>query len=322
MSVQQAPTVADAGDVDIFDEIDALRRERNAIILAHYYQDPDIQDLADYIGDSLQLAKAARDTDADVILFCGVHFMAETAKILNPTRTVLIPDMKAGCSLADAAPAKRVAKWKAEHPGAVLVSYVNCTAGVKALSDIICTSSNAVKVIESIPEGTEILFCPDKNLGRWLIQQTGRDMHLWQGTCIVHETFSEQKLIQLKVRHPHAKVIAHPECEPQLLQHADHIGSTSSLLRYATTTDETDTFIVGTEPGILHQMEKAAPERTFLPLPGMDETCACNECPHMRRNTLEKIRDALRDLTPRIDMDEDLRTAALKPLERMMALKL
>ena len=322
MSVQQAPTVADAGDVDIFDEIDALRRERNAIILAHYYQDPDIQDLADYIGDSLQLAKAARDTDADVILFCGVHFMAETAKILNPTRTVLIPDMKAGCSLADAAPAKRVAKWKAEHPGAVLVSYVNCTAGVKALSDIICTSSNAVKVIESIPEGTEILFCPDKNLGRWLIQQTGRDMHLWQGTCIVHETFSEQKLIQLKVRHPHAKVIAHPECEPQLLQHADHIGSTSSLLRYATTTDETDTFIVGTEPGILHQMEKAAPERTFLPLPGMDETCACNECPHMRRNTLEKIRDALRDLTPRIDMDEELRTAALKPLERMMALKL
>ncbi len=322
MSVQQAPTVADAGDVDIFDEIDALRRERNAIILAHYYQDPDSQDLADYIGDSLQLAKAARDTDADVILFCGVHFMAETAKILNPTRTVLIPDMKAGCSLADAAPAKRVAKWKAEHPGAVLVSYVNCTAGVKALSDIICTSSNAVKVIESIPEGTEILFCPDKNLGRWLIQQTGRDMHLWQGTCIVHETFSEQKLIQLKVRHPHAKVIAHPECEPQLLQHADHIGSTSSLLRYATTTDETDTFIVGTEPGILHQMEKAAPERTFLPLPGMDETCACNECPHMRRNTLEKIRDALRDLTPRIDMDEDLRTAALKPLERMMALKL
>jgi quinolinate synthase len=321
MSVQQAPAVA--GDsIDIFDEIDELRRKRKAVILAHYYQDPDIQDLADFIGDSLQLAKAARDTDAEVILFCGVHFMAETAKILNPTRTVLIPDMAAGCSLADAAPAKRVARWKAEHPGAVLVSYVNCTAGVKALSDIICTSSNAVKVIESIPEDTPILFCPDKNLGRWLIQQTGRDMELWQGTCIVHETFSEQKLIQLKVRHPHAKVIAHPECEPNLLQHADHVGSTSSLLRYATTTDDTDTFIVGTEPGILHQMQKAAPDRTFLPLPGMDETCACNECPHMRRNTLEKIRDALRDLEPRIEMPEELRLAALAPLERMMALKL
>ena len=309
------------GHVDIFDEIDALREQRNAVILAHYYQDPDIQDLADFIGDSLQLAKAARDTDADVILFCGVHFMAETAKILNPDRVVLIPDMAAGCSLADAAPARRVAKWKAEHPGAVLVSYVNCTAGVKALSDIICTSSNAIDVIRSIPEETPILFCPDKNLGAWLIKQTGRQMELWQGTCIVHETFSEQKLIALKTRHPHARVIAHPECEPNLLRYADHIGSTSSLLRYATTTDETDTFIVGTEPGIIHQMQKAAPDRTFLPLPGMDETCACNECPHMRRNTLEKIRDALRDLQPRIEMREDLRTAALAPLERMMALK-
>ena len=222
---------------------------------------------------------------------------------------------------AAAAPARRVTKWKAEHPGAVLVSYVNCTAGVKALSDIICTSSNAIDVIRSIPEETPILFCPDKNLGAWLIKQTGRQMELWQGTCIVHETFSEQKLIALKTRHPHARVIAHPECEPNLLRYADHIGSTSSLLRYATTTDETDTFIVGTEPGIIHQMQKAAPDRTFLPLPGMDETCACNECPHMRRNTLEKIRDALRDLQPRIEMREDLRTAALAPLERMMALK-
>jgi len=318
MSVQSAPSPT--GHIDIFDEIDELRRQRNAVILAHFYQDPDIQDLADYIGDSLQLAKAARDTDADVILFCGVHFMAETAKILNPERIVIIPDMKAGCSLADAAPAKRVAKWKADHPGAVLVSYVNCSAGVKALSDIICTSSNAVAVIESIPEDTPILFCPDKNLGRWLIQQTGRPMELWQGTCIVHETFSEQKLVGLKVRHPDAKVICHPECEPNLLRHADHVGSTSSLLRYATTTPDVDTFIVGTEPGIIHQMEKAAPDRTFLPLPGMDETCACNECPHMRRNTLEKIRDALRDLQPRIEMREDLRVAALAPLERMMAL--
>lgn len=319
MSAQSTPAVAPTY-VDIFDEIDALREQRNAVILAHYYQEPDIQDLADFIGDSLQLAKAARDTNASVILFCGVHFMAETAKILNPDRTVLIPDMKAGCSLADAAPAKRVARWKAEHPGSVLVSYVNCSAGVKAVSDIICTSSNAVRVIESIPQDKEILFCPDKNLGRWLIQQTGRDMKLWQGTCIVHETFSEQKLVALKVRHPQAKVICHPECEPNLLQHADHVGSTSSLLKYATTTTEADTFIVGTEPGILHQMEKAAPNRTFLPLPGMDETCACNECPHMRRNTLEKIRDALRDLTPQIHMDEGLRSAALAPLERMMSL--
>ena len=308
-------------DLDIFDEIDALRKERNAIILAHYYQEPDIQDIADFIGDSLQLARAARDTDADVILFCGVHFMAETAKILNPDRTVLIPDLAAGCSLADAAPAARIAKWKADNPGAALVSYINCTAAVKALSDVICTSSNAVDVINSIPEDQPILFCPDRNLGAWLEKQTGREMDLWQGTCIVHETFSEQKLIQLKVRHPHAKVIAHPECEPNLLQHADHIGSTSSLLKYATTTTDTDTFIVGTEPGILHQMEKAAPERTFLPLPGMDETCACNECPHMRRNTLEKIRDALRTLTPAIEMEEKQRLAAKAPLDRMMAIR-
>jgi len=305
---------------DIFDEIDELRRQRNAVILAHYYQDPDIQDLADYIGDSLQLAKAARDTKADVILFCGVHFMAETAKILNPERVVLIPDMKAGCSLADAAPGRAVKRWKDKHPGAALVSYVNCSAEVKALSDIICTSSNAPRVIEAIPADQKILFCPDKNLGAWLIKQTGRDMELWQGTCIVHETFSEQKLIHLKTRHPEAKVICHPECEPNLLRYAHHIGSTSSLLNYATTTPDADTFIVGTEPGILHQMEKAAPDRTFLPLPGMDETCACNECPYMRLNTLEKIRNALRDMQPQIQMPEDLRLAALAPLERMMAL--
>ena len=320
MSTTAPLTTAAPPHLDILDEIDALRRSRKAVILAHYYQEPDIQDLADHIGDSLQLARAARDTDAEVILFCGVHFMAETAKILNPGRIVIVPDMKAGCSLADAAPAARVAAWKAAHPGAALVSYINCSAGVKAVSDIICTSSNAVRVIQSIPRDQQILFCPDKNLGRYLMQQTGRDMELWPGACIVHETFSEQKLIQLKVRHPAAKVICHPECEPQLLQHADHIGSTSSLLTYATTTPDADTFIVGTEPGILHQMQKAAPSRTFLPLPGMDETCACNECPHMRRNTLEKIRDALRDLAPRIEMPEALRLAALTPMDRMMAL--
>ena len=320
MSTTAPLSTAAPTHLDILDEIDALRRSRKAVILAHYYQEPDIQDLADHIGDSLQLARAARDTDAEVILFCGVHFMAETAKILNPGRIVIVPDMKAGCSLADAAPAARVAAWKAAHPGAALVSYINCSAGVKAVSDIICTSSNAVRVIESLPPDQKILFCPDKNLGRYLVQQTGRDMELWPGSCIVHETFSEQKLIQLKVRYPAAKVICHPECEPQLLQHADHIGSTSSLLTYATTTPDADTFIVGTEPGILHQMQKAAPQRTFLPLPGMDETCACNECPHMRRNTLEKIRDALRDLAPRIEMPEALRLAALRPMDRMMAL--
>jgi quinolinate synthase len=306
--------------LDIFDEIDALREQRNAVILAHYYQEPDIQDLADFIGDSLQLAKAARDTDADVIVFCGVHFMAETAKILNPGRVVLIPDMEAGCSLADAAPGKDVAAWKAAHPNHQLVSYVNCSAEVKAVSDIICTSSNAESVIASIPQDQGILFCPDRNLGAWLQKRSGREMTLWQGTCIVHETFSEKRLVELKVRHPEAEVICHPECEPNLLAHADHIGSTSSLLSYATETSEADTFIVGTEVGIIHQMEKARPDRNFLPLPGMDESCACNECPHMKRNTLEKIRDCLANLSPRLEMSEDLRVAALAPLERMMAL--
>ncbi len=308
------------GFTDIYDEIDALREERNAVILAHYYQEPEIQDIADFIGDSLQLAKEARDTEADVIVFCGVHFMAETAKILNPQRMVLLPDLKAGCSLADAAPGDAVARWKAAHPDHVLISYVNCTAAVKAQSDIICTSSNAERVVNSVPKETGILFCPDKNLGAWLEKQTSRDMVLWQGTCIVHETFSEQKLIMLKTRHPHAHVICHPECEPNLLQYADHVGSTSSLLKYATTTDETDTFIVGTEAGIIHQMEKVRPERTYLPLPGMDEACACNECPHMRLNTLEKIRDCLTSLQPQIHMTEELRLQALAPLERMMAL--
>jgi quinolinate synthase len=305
---------------DIYEEIDALREKRNAVILAHYYQEPEIQDIADFIGDSLQLAKEARDTEADVIVFCGVHFMAETAKILNPERVVVLPDLAAGCSLADAAPGDAVARWKAAHPDHVLISYVNCTADVKALSDIICTSSNAKRVVESVPSDTGILFCPDKNLGAWLEKQTGRDMVLWQGTCIVHETFSEQKLIMLKTRHPHAHVICHPECEPNLLQYADHVGSTSSLLKYATTSEATDTFIVGTEPGIIHQMEKGRPDGIFIPLPGMDEACACNECPYMRLNTLEKIRDCLRDLQPQVEMSEDLRQRALAPLERMMAL--
>jgi len=306
--------------LDVFDEIDILRKERNAVILAHYYQESEIQDLADHIGDSLQLAKAARDTDADVIAFCGVHFMAETAKILNPDRIVVLPDLLAGCSLSDSCTAPALRRFKAQHPDHKVISYINCSAAVKAESDIICTSSNAEKVVRSFPADQPLIFAPDRNLGRWLIKKTGRDMLLWQGVCIVHETFSEKRLIELKVRYPNAKVICHPECEEALLAHADHVGSTSSLLKYATEYPDADTFIVGTEAGILHQMEKARPDRTFLPLPGMDESCACNECPYMKRNTPEKLRDALRDLQPRIELDEDLRRRALAPMEKMMAL--
>ena len=304
--------------LDLEEEIRRLKRERNAVILAHYYQDGEIQDLADYIGDSLQLAQAAKNTDADVIVFCGVHFMAETAKILNPTRRVIIPDLDAGCSLASGCPADKFRAWQARHPGSVTISYINCSAEVKAASDLICTSSNAEKIVNSVPEGTKILFGPDKNLGRYLIQKTGRDMLLWQGSCLVHETFSEKKLIGIKTRHPAAKIIAHPECETSILQMADFIGSTSALLKYAVDSPAQE-FIVATEPGIIHQMEKAAPGKTFIPAPP-NGNCACNECPFMRLNTLEKLYVALRDLTPELHMSEELRVQALKPIERMLAL--
>lgn len=304
---------------DLLGAIDDLRRQRKAVILAHYYQEPDIQDIADYIGDSLQLAKAAQKTDAEVILFCGVHFMAETAKILNPTRIVLIPDMQAGCSLADACQAPVLARWRQKYPAAKVVSYINCSAEVKALSDVICTSSNAERVIQSFPADQQIIFAPDRNLGGWLQKRLGREMILWPGACSVHETFNERKLISLMVNHPEAHVVAHPECEPSLLERAHFVGSTSALLDYVTRTDA-PAFIVATEAGILHQMKKAAPSKTLIPLPGMDENCACNECPHMKRNTLEKIYLALRDLSPRIEMAEELRLAALKPLDAMMAL--
>ncbi len=304
---------------DLLGAIDQLRKERNAVILAHYYQEPDIQDIADAIGDSLQLARAAQGTKADVILFCGVHFMAETAKILNPTRTVLIPDMAAGCSLADACPAPMLARMKAQFPDHKVVSYINCSAAVKAISDIICTSSNAERVVRSFPVDQPLIFAPDRNLGAYIAKKTGRPMKLWPGTCIVHETFSERKLVELQVRHPGSRVIAHPECEPTLLQRADFIGSTSALLDYVVKSPAT-TFIVATEPGILHQMAKAAPDKVLLPLPGVDENCACNECPHMKRNTLEKMYLALRDLKPELTMSEELRVAALKPLEAMLAL--
>ena len=304
---------------DLLGAIERLKKERNAVILAHYYQEPDIQDIADFIGDSLQLARAAQGTTADVILFCGVHFMAETAKILNPTRTVLIPDMLAGCSLADACPAPLLARMKAKHPDHKVISYINCSAAVKAISDVICTSSNAEKVVASFPADQPLIFAPDRNLGGYIAKKMSRPMLLWPGTCMVHETFSERRMIELKLQHPGSKVIAHPECEPSLLEKADFIGSTSALLEYVEHSPA-NTFIIATEPGILHQMAKQAPSKTLIPLPGIDETCACNECPHMKRNTLEKMYLALRDMKPELTMDESLRVAALKPLTRMLAL--
>jgi quinolinate synthase len=304
--------------LDLEAEIRRLKKERNAILLAHYYQESEVQDLADVIGDSLQLAQAAKKTDADVIVFCGVHFMAETAKILNPTKTVVLPDLDAGCSLADSAPIDRFRAWQARHPGSVTISYINCSAEVKAASDLICTSSNAEKIVRSVPADKRILFAPDRNLGRYLIEKTGRDMVLWQGVCVVHETFSEKKLVALRERHPEAALIAHPECEPGLLQMADFIGSTSALLRYAVESPR-QVFIVATESGILHQMQKQAPHKTFVAAPP-ESNCACNECPFMRLNTLEKLYVCMRDLSPRLEMPEALRAAAQKPIERMLQL--
>lgn len=300
------------------DEIRRLKQERNAVLLAHYYQESEIQELADFIGDSLQLAQEAQRTQADVILFAGVHFMAETAKILNPGRIVLVPDMKAGCSLADGCPVDRFRAWKARHPGAISVSYINCSAEVKAESDYIVTSSNAVKIVASLPRDREILFAPDKNLGRWVMKQAGRELRLWQGSCIVHETFSLQKLLAIRHEHPSAKIIAHPECEEPLLERADFIGSTAALLKFVEN-DNADAFIVVTEPGIIHQMQKRVPAKRLIPAPP-DGNCACNECPFMRLNTPEKVYLALRDLEPRLEMDETLRQRALVPIERMLAL--
>ncbi|MDX6379330.1 MAG: quinolinate synthase [Rubrobacteraceae bacterium] len=305
---------------DYFEEIERLKGELNAVILAHYYQEPEIQDLADFIGDSLGLARQAQGTDADVIVFCGVHFMAETAKILNPANTVVLPDLDAGCSLADSCPPEAFRRFIEERPGHTVVSYVNTSAEVKALSDIICTSSNAEKVIGSIPEGTPIIFGPDRHLGRYIVEKTGREMVLWPGTCMVHILFSERKIRQLKVRHPEAEVLAHPECEERVLRVADHIGSTSSLLNRVVESPARK-FIVATEPGILHQMRKLAPEKEFMRAPGKgpEGSCeACSECPHMRRNTVEKLYWCMRDLSPEITLDEELRLRALRPIERML----
>ena len=306
--------------LDLFEEITRLKKELNAVILAHYYQEPDIQDIADFLGDSLQLAQAAKSTNADVIVFCGVHFMAETAKILNPTKQVLLPDLAAGCSLADSCPPPLFAQFKAQYPDAVVVSYINCTAEIKAMSDIICTSSNAEKIVRSIPESRRIIFAPDKNLGAYLQQKTGRKMILWQGSCIVHETFSERKLIALKTRHPNAVVIAHPECEAQVLAHAAFIGSTKALLEFTIQSPHME-FIVATEAGIIHEMQKRSPHKTFIAAPPNEEKhCACNECPYMKLNTLEKVYLAMKHRTPEITMSEDLRVRALKPIERMLEL--
>ncbi len=304
--------------LDLFAAIAKLKKQKNAIILAHYYQEPDIQDIADYIGDSLGLAQKAQSTDADIIVFAGVHFMAETAKILNPSKKVLLPDLKAGCSLADSAPANVFKAFKEKHPNHLVISYINCTADIKALSDIICTSSNAQAIIESLPKDQPILFAPDKNLGAYLNKQTGRNMLLWNGACIVHEIFSEEKIEKLKIRHPQAEVIAHPECEDKVLQLADYIGSTIQLLKYVTKSLKKE-FIVATETGILHQMQKDAPNKTFIPAPP-NNNCACNDCPYMKLNTLEKVYLCLEYELPEIIMDEDLRLAAKKPLEKMLAI--
>lgn len=297
-------------------EILRLKRELNAVILAHYYQESEIQDLADFVGDSLALAQQAAQTTAEVIVFCGVHFMAETAKILNPEKQVLLPDLDAGCSLSDRCPPAAFQAFRAQHPDAFVVTYVNSSAAVKAQSDVICTSSNAVKIVEKIPKDRPIIFAPDQHLGRYVSRQTGRNMELWPGSCMVHEIFSEKKLIQLKVEHPDALVVAHPECEERVLQHAHHIGSTKALLDFVVKSRQSK-FIVVTEAGILHQMQKQAPEKTFIPAPP-DNGCACNECPHMKLNTLEKLFLCMRDQSPSLQIPEDVMNAARIPLKKML----
>lgn len=302
--------------LDLFAEIEKLKKEKNAVLLAHYYQEPDIQDVADYIGDSLGLAQQAEKTNADMIVFAGVHFMAETAKILNPEKKVVIPDLKAGCSLSDSCPPPLFKKFREQHPDHVVVSYINCSAGIKALSDVIVTSSNARLIVESFPKDQPIIFAPDKNLGAYINKVTGRNMVLWNGACMVHEIFSLEKITKLKIRHPKAKFIAHPECEEPILRMADYIGSTTGLLKY-TQTDDADEYIVATETGILHQMMKASPQKTFIPAPP-ENNCACNDCPHMKLNTLEKLYLCMKYEVPEITMEEELRLAALKPIKRML----
>jgi quinolinate synthase len=302
--------------LNLEEEILRLKRELNAVILAHYYQDSEIQDLADFVGDSLDLSRRAASTSADTIVFAGVHFMAETAKILSPAKAVLLPDLNAGCSLAEGCPAPQFKQFREQHPGHVAISYINCSAEVKALSDIICTSSNAEKIIRQIPEDRPILFAPDRNLGRYLVKKTGRPMVIWQGTCIVHETFSERKLLQLDRQYPHATLIAHPECDEVILDRAAFVGSTSALLRYVQESPERE-FIIATEAGIIHQMEKACPDKVFIPAPPK-ESCACNLCPYMKLNTMEKLYRCMKDRSPEITLSDDLIARAYTPIHRML----
>ena len=314
MTVQSREALA---GVDVLAEIQRLRKERNAVILAHYYQKPQIQDLADFVGDSLELSRKAAETDADVIAFCGVRFMAETAKILSPQKIVVLPDMDAGCSLEDSCPPDRFKAFREAHPDHIALSYINCSAEVKALSDIIVTSSSAEKILSQIPKDQKIIFGPDKHLGGYLARKLGRELLLWPGVCIVHEAFSETELLKLKAAHPSAPIAAHPECPPYIVDHADYVGSTSGILQYAQAMAG-DTLIVATEPHIIHQMQKAVPHKNFIGAPGADGNCNCNICPYMAMNTLEKLYLALRDLQPRIDMEEGLRLAAKKSLDRML----
>lgn len=305
--------------IDLPKAIIKLKKEKNAVLLAHFYQDPSIQELADYLGDSLYLANQAAKVKADIIVFAGVHFMAETAKIINPSKKVLLPDLKAGCSLADSCPPSDFTKFKKQHPNAIVVTYINCSAEIKALSDIVCTSSNAVKVIKSIPKEREIIFAPDKNLGRYLIKETGREMILWDGSCIVHEAFSFEKIVTLSKENPDAKFIAHPESESPILDVAHYVGSTSGLLRYVQE-DKSTSYIIATESGILHEMQKRCPEKTFIPAPVEDDTCACSECAFMKLNTLEKLYTCLFYELPEIQLDAQLMSKARKPIERMLNL--
>lgn len=302
---------------ELEEKILSLKTELNAVILAHYYQESEIQDIADYVGDSLELARKAKSTDADVIVFAGVHFMAETAKILNPRKTVLLPDLEAGCSLAEGCPAEAFKSFREKHPEHLAITYINCTGDVKALSDIICTSSSAEKIINQVPVDKKILFSPDRNLGKYLIKKTGREMLLWDGSCVVHETFSEKKILDLKVKYPKAKLISHPECEEPILMHSDFIGSTSKLLTFVQT-DSSSQYIVATETGIIHQMKKAEPEKLFIPAPPEDESCSCNECPYMKLNTMEKLYLCMKNGFPEIVLDEEIRRKALVPIERML----
>ena len=302
--------------LDLFDEIEKLKKEKNAVVLAHYYQEPDIQDIADYIGDSLGLSQQAAKTDADIIVFAGVHFMAETAKILSPEKKVLLPDLKAGCSLADSCPPHLFRKFKENYPDHLVITYVNCTAELKALSDIVCTSSNAVAIVESLPKDQKIIFGPDKNLGAYVAKKTGRDLVLWNGACMVHEIFSREKITKLKERYPNAKLLAHPECEDVILKMADYIGSTTGLLKYATKSPEKE-FIVATESGIIHQMQKENPDKVFIPAPP-NNNCACNDCPHMKRNTLEKLYLCMKNELPEVTVPADVIKRAVKPIERML----